>query len=110
MAFLELGRYPARFPKQRNPATIPAPFEIQDESLEECTQRRGIEISNSWNKSRATMTRKTIAENRAELEDLCQQVEDRVPGAPSFEVWSQGPPCDQIQPVFPTEVASVHYA
>jgi hypothetical protein len=31
------------------------------------------------------MTRKTIAEYHAELEDLCQQVEDRVPRVPSFE-------------------------
>jgi hypothetical protein len=45
------------------------------------------------------MTRKTIAEYRAEWEDLRQQVEDRVPRAPSFEVWSQGPPCDQTLPV-----------
>jgi hypothetical protein len=50
--------------------------EIQDESLEEYAQRRGIQISNPWNRSRTTLTRKTIAEYRAELEDLRQQVED----------------------------------
>jgi hypothetical protein len=55
------------------------------------------------------MARKTIAEYRAELEDLRQQVEDRVPRAASFEVWSQGPPCDRTLPGFPTQVPPVHY-
>jgi hypothetical protein len=73
---------------------------MHDESLEEYAQQRGIQIYNPWNRSRTTVTRKTIAEYRAELENLRQQVEDRVPRAPSFEVWSQGPPCDQTLPVF----------
>ena len=50
--------------------------EIQDESLEDYAQRRGIQISNPWNRSRTTMARKTIADYRTELGDLREQVED----------------------------------
>jgi hypothetical protein len=41
--------------------------EIQDESLEDYAQRRGIQLSNPWSSRTAMATRKTIADYRAEL-------------------------------------------
>jgi hypothetical protein len=50
--------------------------EIQDESLEDYAQRRGIQLSNPWSRRTAMATRKTIADYRAELKDLRDQVSD----------------------------------
>ena len=50
--------------------------EIQDESLEDYAQRRGIQLSNPWSRRTAMATRKTSADYRAELKDLRDQVSD----------------------------------